>query len=225
MMTRRVARILRAVAVGIALFCMVPGRGYAAEKNDAGSSSVGSQLDRVRLESAQLRDSVNKYKKLYEEKDAEIKALNGKIDKLQGNFQNLQDLYAKLSKEKESLDRQQSELAIQLKQIEGQKLILEKQNQILNNCSKDNEAKSIELAFLNSASKGERQRLQQELDRAREQLNGVSRDAKDASVRTPNSRRNMRLFLPRWPNCSGVTPNCPSRECRLPVNCAMSGKR
>ena len=141
----------------------------------------GDGLEGVKQELELTRLSLKNYKELYERKDAEIKALNSRVNKLQDGFDKFQEITDRLTQEKEALKRQQSQLAAQLKQLEAQKLILEKQNQLLSKSTKESQQKSLDIAAVTSVSKTQQKDFAEKLQLTQRQLDEAVQSNKDIS--------------------------------------------
>ncbi len=119
--------------------------------SDDQKKRYSENLKKYKLDIAEMKKAIVNLKALYAERDGQYKEITTKFNKINDNLRDCQDSVEQLNKEKESLSGQQSALALQLKAAETEKFILQQQNQIFANCSKENEAKTNELNVLRTS--------------------------------------------------------------------------
>ncbi len=119
--------------------------------SDEQKKRYSETLRKYKLDIAEMKKAMASLKTLYAERDGQYKELKDKFNKINDNLRDCQDSVEQLNKEKEFLSGQQSALALQLKAAETEKFILQQQNQIFGNCSRENEAKTNELNALRTS--------------------------------------------------------------------------
>jgi chromosome segregation ATPase len=149
-MTSRICRILRAAGLSLSLVASFAAFSPVLAEKDQGSRYL-EDLKKTRQDLIDARNAMSSLKSLYADKEIQVRDLKIKLDNIKENLRRCQDSIAQLNKEKESLLDQQNKNLLQLKQSEAEKFILTQQNQVLANCSKENEAKSRELTALRNS--------------------------------------------------------------------------
>ena len=149
-MTRIICRILRAAGLGLAMVVLFAAFSPILAEKDQGSRYL-EDLKKTRQDLIDARSAMSSLKSLYADKEIQVRDFKIKLDNIKENLRRCQDSIAQLNKEKESLLDQQNKNLLQLKQSEAEKFILAQQNQVLGNCSNENEAKSRELSALRSS--------------------------------------------------------------------------
>ncbi len=133
-------------------------------------------LKMTRQDLTEAKSGLSSLKSLYAEKEIQNRQLKLKLDSVSENLRRCQDSLDQINKEKEILAVQQNKLSLQLKQSETEKFIYQQKNQILANCSGENEAKTRELIALRNSCAGDKKDFLNKVQNNEIKLNEVTRE-------------------------------------------------
>jgi chromosome segregation ATPase len=180
-MEKRTYLFLRAAVLGLALVPLFALFSPASADKDQEARYL-DDLNNTRQDLTEARDALASLKSLYAEKEIQVRDLKIKLDSLGESLRRCQDSMLQVNKEKESLaDRENKEL-MQLKQSETQNFILSQQNQVLSNCSKENDAKSRELTALRNSYAQDKKDLLSKVQENEAKLSRAVQDKEGLSI-------------------------------------------